>query len=78
MVVAAYASNRHAGLLRVHVGEAVMDDRGRLYWDWIEELPVIRETSGGLHLVGRSSGPSFANAPEPNLDLTRIREYPLG
>jgi hypothetical protein len=71
MVVAAYASNRHAGLLRLHVGEAVMDDRGRLYWGWIEELPVIRESSGGLFVVAGESGSSFADAPEPSLDLGR-------
>lgn len=71
MVVAAYASNRHAGLLRLHVGEAVMDDRGRLYWGWIEELPVIRETSSGLLVVDGGSGPSFADAPEPDLDLSQ-------
>jgi hypothetical protein len=69
MVVAAYASNRHAGLLRVHVGEAVMDERGRLYWEWIEKLPVVRESGGGVHLVEGGSGPGFADAPEPNLDL---------
>lgn len=69
MVLAAYASNRHAGLLRVHVGEAVMDDRGQLYWGWIEELPVVREPRGGVQLVGGGSGASFADAPEPPLDL---------
>jgi hypothetical protein len=70
MVVAAYASNRHAGLLRLHVGEAVMDDRGRLYWGWIEELPIDREATGILQVVvGDGSTPNFADAPEPQLDL---------
>lgn len=69
MVLAAYARNRHAGLLRVHVGEAIMDDRGRLYWGWTEELPVLRESSGGLHVVGGGSASSFADAPEPVLDI---------
>lgn len=69
MVVTAYSSNRHAGLLRVHVGEAVMDERGRLYWGWIEELPIVRESSGGLHVIDDGAGPGFADAPEPELDL---------
>jgi hypothetical protein len=68
MVVAAYSSNRHAGLLRVHVGEAVMDERGRLHWGWIEELPIVRE-SGGLHVIDGGSGSGFADAPEPDLGL---------
>ncbi|MGH3938030.1 MAG: hypothetical protein ACRDTG_05235 [Pseudonocardiaceae bacterium] len=70
MVVVAYASNRHAGLLRVHIGEAVMDVDGQLHWDWIEELPIVRKPGVGMQVVGDgSSGPSFADAPEPELNM---------
>lgn len=69
MVVVAYASNRHAGLLRVHVGEAVLDSRGRLLWSWCEELPVDRPVRGGLTLLTDIEPPAFADAPEPELDL---------
>ena len=69
MVVVAYASNRHAGLLRAYVGEAVMAENGRLYWEWVEELPITREKRRLRSVSDRSSGPTFANAPEPALDV---------
>lgn len=68
MVLVAYASNVRAGLLRVHAGEAVMDDRGGLHWAWSEELPV-RAHAARLRLVQDGAPSGFADAPEPDLDL---------
>lgn len=69
MVVVAYASNRHAGLLRAHVGEAVMTETGRLFWAWVEELPIAHGGSGLRLVPDGSSAPTFADAPEPELDI---------
>ncbi|MGV9823404.1 hypothetical protein [Nocardia xishanensis] len=67
MVVIAYASNPHAGVIRVYWGDASQaDDSGRLRWNHVEQIAPPSGTSGEDTggVVVRPTGPR----PDPNTE----------
>lgn len=65
MLLLAYASNRHAGLLSCHVGEAQLAADGTVDWKWLEPLPIADPGQWGQD--GQSgAGPSPVKPPTPN------------
>ena len=83
LVLIAYAANPRAGILRVYWGEASQaDDRGRLKWSEIEQIPAPDDTGDG-QVPARPSSPAPVpdpkigtgprwdqSAPPPEFDLT--------
>ncbi|MRH92785.1 hypothetical protein GFY24_36120 [Nocardia sp. SYP-A9097] len=48
LIVLAFASNPHAGVLRAFWGDASLGDgSGRLEWSHVEEIPLVFEAGGG-------------------------------
>lgn len=65
MVVIAYASNPHSGVLRVYWGEASKaDDNGRLNWANIEQIPPLPD----LGTPDTGSAPARPVGPVPRSD----------
>jgi hypothetical protein len=78
MVLVAYASNPHSGVLRVYWGDAAQaDEDGHLRWSHLEEIPLPAgpgETgTGGAPL--RPVGPP--PQPTPTANDTRFDQAPL-
>ncbi|WP_328410767.1 hypothetical protein [Nocardia sp. NBC_00403] len=73
MVIVAYASNPHAGVLRAYWGDATRaDDSGHLYWSHMEEIPQISETAGtSVRPAGPVAAPNTATA-------ARFDQVPMG
>lgn len=87
MVVVAYASNPHAGVLRVYWGDASKaDDQGRLNWSHFEEIPspVDLGETGDTGFNGTTLRPAVPSAAGTNDEQTvrfdlraEIDEIPL-
>ncbi|MGW6123096.1 hypothetical protein ACWFRF_28925 [Nocardia sp. NPDC055165] len=82
LVIIAYAANPHAGILRVYWGEASQaDDRGRLKWSELEQIPAPVD-DGNEQIPVRPVGPVSVpdqtgtaprwdqSTPPPEFDLT--------
>ncbi|MFG2128334.1 hypothetical protein ACGFNV_11100 [Streptomyces sp. NPDC048751] len=79
MLLLAYASNRNAGLLSCHVGEAQLTPNGRVDWKWLESLPTADPGQSGQD--GQSgAGPSPVGPPSsggPRFDSADLYEIPM-
>lgn len=86
LVLIAYASNPHAGILRAYWGDASQaDEDGRLCWTYQEELPLdgLAQGDGGtgsvpVRPVPPSEGPDSTAGGRPRFDEAPLEEPVLG
>ena len=84
LVLIAYASNPHGGILAAEWGDASLLDDGRLRWDHREPLPLQPPQEGGAAGDGNApTGPSAPLRPVPpttkrRFDAAPLEEPPLG
>jgi hypothetical protein len=79
MVLVAYASNPHSGVLRVYWGDASQaDEDGHLRWSHLEEIPLPTSSQGDEETSGspvRPVGPPLTQTPASS--GTRFDQAPL-
>ncbi|WP_024801667.1 hypothetical protein [Nocardia sp. BMG51109] len=79
LIVLAFASNPHAGVLRAFWGDASLgDDSGHLNWSHVEEVPPAAEPGGGQSRPAPARPLAPVPGPDTNNDTAaRFDQAPL-